>query len=316
MANKPSWNLAGPGPFPARAGWQRLQPVWPLPGQSAGSTPFPQAPPSVLDPVGQTARWVAAARAVETARADRLFDDPYAALLAGQDGETCLKVLGVRGVPVVGYLAMRTRFLDDLIAQGVHDGIRQCVILAAGMDTRAFRLPWAEGMRVFELDRPAVLAIKDALLTKAGAKPQCERHVIGVDLTGPWVSSLRLAGFDDSQPAIWLVEGLLMYLEAPDVQRLLATIADLAAPGSRIGGDIPNPPARPGQFRLMMNERDRDLSQKFGTNDPAGLFAAHGWQVTVASPDQVAESVKRPPSPPMRLPDGHVIRNWLVAGRR
>jgi methyltransferase (TIGR00027 family) len=269
-----------------------------------------------LDPVGQTARWVAAARAVESARPDRLFDDPYAKLLAGQDGETCLQVLGARAIPIVAYLAMRTRFLDDLIQEGLGAGIRQCVILAAGMDTRAYRLEWPEDMRVFELDRPAVLAVKDAMLTSACAEPACDRRTIGVDLTGPWVPALRVAGFDASQPKIWLIEGLLMYLDAPDVQSLLATVAELSAPGSRLGADIPNPPPVGAWLMGDNSERSRQLAQRFGTKDPRGLFATHGWQVTVTTPDQVAASVQRPAVPGMVMPGGHVIRNWLVACRR
>lgn len=315
MASKPSWNLTGPGPMRPAGGWQRMQPLWAPPGRPPVGSPLPPPVPSVLDPVGQTARWVAAARAVESQRPDRLFDDPYAALLAGQDGETCLRVLGVQNVPIVAYLAMRTRFLDDLIADGVRAGIRQCVILAAGMDTRAFRLAWPEGMQVYELDRPAVLAVKDALLTKAGAEPSCERHVVGADLTQSWVPLLQMAGFTAEQPAIWLVEGLLMYLEATEVQRLLATITGLAAPGSLIGGDIPSPPVRSLVSRPGMSDRDRQLAPKFGTNAPETLFARHGWQVTVATPDDVARAVRRPPVPPMRLPDGHVVRNWFMAGR-
>jgi methyltransferase (TIGR00027 family) len=253
---------------------------------------------------------------VESARPDRLFDDPYAAVLAGEDGQFSLRAFGPQGLLIVTYLGLRTWFLDDVIVQGWQAGIRQCVILAAGMDTRAYRLPWPEGMRVFELDRPAVLAVKDAILAGGDAEPRSDRQVIGVDLTGPWVPALRQAGFDPEKPAIWLIEGLLMYLDAPDVQALLTAIGDLAAPGSRLGADIPNPPAARGHLLAAATEQERQLAQRFGTDDPEGLFGDHGWQVTVQSPDQVAARVNRPPLPPLVMPDGHVVRNWLVSGTR
>jgi methyltransferase (TIGR00027 family) len=271
-------------------------------------------PPPALDPVGRTSRWVAAARAAESARPDRLFDDPYAALLAGSDGETCLKVIGPQAAPVVGYLALRTKCLDDAILAGVSAGIRQCVILAAGMDTRAFRLAWHPDTQVFEVDRPAVLAVKDGLLKKAGAEPHCLRRTIGADLTGDWVPALQGAGFDVQQPTIWLIEGLLMYLEAEAVRNLLATVSGLAAPGSRLGADVPDPPPPMALDRLP--PLDRQLAQRFGTTDPAGLVAVHGWRAAVTTPGEVALAVGRAVPPPMTRPDGQPIRNWLVTGER
>src|SRR5687768_9152411 len=123
----------------------------------------------VLDPIGQTARWVAAARALESQRPDRLFHDPFAAALAGAEGITFLRTIGPTAAVVTAYLALRTRFLDDLLRETVAAGTRQLVILAAGLDSRAFRLPWPDDLTLYELDRPAVLAAKAAVMNDLAA---------------------------------------------------------------------------------------------------------------------------------------------------
>src|SRR5439155_5243341 len=113
--------------------------------------------------------------------------------------------------------------------------------LAAGLDARAYRLPWPLGTRLWELDQPAVLAAKDAVLAELGAEPSVQRHALGVDLAEPgWELRLRDDGFDPSAPSAWLVEGLLMYLEPESAQRLLRTLAALSARGSWLGADLFN----------------------------------------------------------------------------
>lgn len=334
MTTGPFANLPGQGfwPLPGTAGPTPSHPGWPqsggLNGRSSWMTgaglgptvPLMSVPPSALDPVGQTAQWVAAARAVESQRPDRLFDDPYAVALAGQDGARCLQVLGVSGKPIVDYLAMRTWYLDDLIASAVGDtGIRQVVILAAGMDTRAFRLPWPEGTHVYELDRPAVLAVKDAILTKHRAIPSCQRHTIGIDLTLPWTPALVVAGFQQDLPTVWLTEGLLMYLNPTGVHHLLQTITALSAPGSVLGGDLPNPPAPVRPMPPIYGSRwttEQPAKQQFGTDDPAALLSPYGWQTTTVTPDDVARQVHRPPVSPFRMPDGNLVHNRLFKAER
>src|SRR3989442_5397105 len=199
--------------------------------------------------VALTSRWIAAARAHESARRDRLFDDPFAAALAGTEGldsagdgspylasTSFFDVLILRAIRAFGvpYVAIRTRFFDELLLRAVHpSGVRQVVIVAAGMDARAFRLPWPPGTFLYEMDHPEVLAAKDAVLAAAGAQATCQRHTLGVDLTHPsWSQALCDAGYDAQAPSVWLIEGLLMYLDDAAVYTLLGTVAELTVPGS------------------------------------------------------------------------------------
>ena len=161
--------------------------------------------------VGATARWIAAARALETESANPLFRDPYARALAGDDGFALLDDMRrVAGPTAAGggpdlYLSLRTKVLDDGLLTRVRDhGLTQVVLLAAGMDTRAFRVPWPDGVTVYELDRDDVFDVKEPVLAAMSARPTCVRKVIRVDLAGDWVPSLRAAGFDASRPTAFL----------------------------------------------------------------------------------------------------------------
>src|SRR3954465_1434666 len=161
-----------------------------------------------MTPVGATARWIAAARALETESAEPLFTDPYGRALAGDAGFALLAQMRLAAGPNAAtsgpdlYLSLRTRFLDDHLITAVRDrGITQVVILAAGMDTRAFRLPWPAGIVLYELDRDDVFDVKEPVLAGLGARATCERRVIRVDLAGGWVPALLEAGFDRTRPA-------------------------------------------------------------------------------------------------------------------
>jgi len=146
-----------------------------------------------------TARWTAAVRAAETTREGRLFEDPWAAALAGPDGAAWFAGRPPGSTPPI---AIRTRFFDDwLHAVAIEGGIRQVVLLAAGLDTRAYRLPWAAATTVFELDRPVVLAEKERTLDAAGAAPACDRRVVRADLAADWAAELLAAGLDRARPA-------------------------------------------------------------------------------------------------------------------
>ena len=151
------------------------------------------------DLLASTARWTAAVRAKESLREDRLFNDPWATTLAGKEGEEwAAHRAGDLGVST---MTVRTRFFDDFLQHvtGEH-AIRQIVLMAAGLDTRAFRLSWPEQTRLFELDQPQVLTYKEQVLSSAGAQPTCERQTIEVDLTGPWTEVLIKTGFNSQQP--------------------------------------------------------------------------------------------------------------------
>ena len=280
--------------------------------------------PLSVDPLAQTSKWIAAARARESERPDRLFDDPLAAALAGPEGFAWLDrmepVAWPGGLGPGLYIVVRTRFFDDFLL-GVcrSTGARQVVLLAAGMDARAFRLDWPPQTRLYELDRPEVLATKDAVVTDAGARPTCERRAIGVDLSrSAWSRALCDAGYDAREPSAWLVEGLLFYLAGATVHVLLGTVSALAATRSRIATDLVSRDllTSPGMWPLLGAFAQHGLVGRFGTNDPEGLFARYGWEAEVAQPGEPGANYGRWPYPviPRRVPG--VPRLFLVRGWR
>src|SRR5689334_16846228 len=190
--------------------------------------------------VGATALGVALARAAETTRPDRLFEDPYAQLFidaaAGRGWRPPTGPMAQRIKEIGDYAASRTKWFDDFFTAASAGGVRQAVIVAAGLDARAYRLKWAEHSVVYEIDQPGVLQFKSDVLSVHGMSPTAGRCVaIGVDLRQDWPTALREAGFDPAAPSAWSAEGLLPYLPAAAQDLLFERIDALSAPGSRIG---------------------------------------------------------------------------------
>lgn len=195
--------------------------------------------------VGATATMVAAQRALAAAGPEPLIDDPYAAPLVRAvgidvftrmvDGEFAAQA-GPEFNPerMTHGMAVRTRFFDRHFLSATESGVRQAVILAAGLDARAYRLAWPAGTVVYEVDLPQVIEFKTRTLREIGAEPTAERRTVGVDLRDDWPAALRDAGFDPGAPTVWSAEGLVVYLP-PDAQdALFDNITALSAPGSRL----------------------------------------------------------------------------------
>ncbi len=267
--------------------------------------------------VGATATMVAAARALATAEPGAIIDDPYAADLVravGVDFFTRL-VDGKVDIPadtegdglrlMTDMMAVRTRFFDDFFVTAADAGVRQAVILASGLDTRPYRLPWPAGTVVYEIDQPAVIAFKTQSLDALGAAPSAERRAVAVDLRNDWPSALRQAGFDPAAPSAWSAEGLLMYLPPEAQDRLFDEITDLSAPGSRLatehhGGDFgPSLGQRAKEMAAQWGAQgfDVDLSDLFYSgerNDVADYLTVRGWQVHSRSRRDVFTDYGRP----------------------
>lgn len=255
--------------------------------------------------VGTTATMVAAARAVASREADPLFDDPYAAPLVRAvgldfftklaDGEVELPDDGEPGGPafLATSIAVRTRFFDDFFSDAGAAGIRQAVILASGLDSRAYRLSWSDGTVVYEIDQPEVIEFKSATMAAIGATTATEQRTVGIDLREDWPKALRDSGFDASQPTAWSAEGLLVYLP-PDAQdRLFDDITELSAPGSRLATEYhPDAAASIGARLKDMKDRwgdastqapDMDITKLFYDGERNGVveyLGDHGWQVS------------------------------------
>jgi methyltransferase (TIGR00027 family) len=229
--------------------------------------------------VGTTAVMVAAARAVETDRPDRLIRDPYAKLLVTNAGagvlwEAMLDPAMVAKVEAIdpetaatvqhmrSYQAVRTNFFDTYFNAAIADGIRQIVILASGLDSRAYRLDWPVGTTVYEIDQPQVLAYKSATLAQNGVTPVADRREVPIDLRQDWPAALRAAGFDPAARTAWLAEGLLMYLPADAQDRLFTQIGELSPAGSRIAAETAGNHA--DERREQMRERFRKVAETLG----------------------------------------------------
>jgi methyltransferase (TIGR00027 family) len=239
----------------------------------------------------------AAARAREGARDDRLFEDPWAATLAGEEGFAFLDAQDATfpGGRSPQSFVVRHRFFDDYLLSQASAGLRQVVLVAAGLDTRAFRLAWPPGIRVFELDQPAVLAYKDKLLADVGAIARCERRTVAVDLREDWPAELIGAGFSPTEPAVWLAEGLLFYLPEEAVHALLSAMAELSLPGSALGTDTMSAAtlaheSRRGWVRLYA---DAGAPFIFGVDEPGELLVARGWQPTLSFYPEVSQQLGR-----------------------
>jgi methyltransferase (TIGR00027 family)/uncharacterized protein (TIGR02246 family) len=280
-------------------------------------------PEASMTGVGNTARWIAASRAKESELALPLFSDPYARELSGDAGFELQKHMRTAmGAPGDGpdlYLSIRTKFLDDALVDAVRArNLHQVVILAAGMDTRAFRIPWPSGVKVFEVDRDEIFDHKEAVLGRAGASPSCDRHVVRADLARPWSAALAAAGFERSKPAAFLVEGLLMYLEEAEALALIAAINGIAAPGSWIALDAVNPEVMtsPYMSRYMNALREAGSPWKFGIEDPESFFRQQGWAATVVQPGDPEASYGRWPFPTAPRAVAGLPRTFFVTAGR
>lgn len=267
--------------------------------------------------LASTARWIAAVRAHESRRDDGLFHDPWAAQLAGQEGEAWIAQRG--DTPALQTIAIRVRFFDDfLLRVTADDGVRQVVLLAAGLDTRAFRLSWPTGTRVFEVDRPDVLGEKEGVLRAAGAHAGCERRVVAADLTGPWADLLVQNGFHRGKPSCWLLEGFLFYLPADANLALFDQVTALSVPGSWLGFDIPNSATLVHAWTKPWIEMQAKLGVPFlGTmDDPRAVLAPRGWTTTQIQAGDREANYGRWPYPPLPLEVPDIPRHWLVMAEK
>lgn len=258
--------------------------------------------------VGKTALGVALVRAHESRRPDRLFDDPYAAEFVAaaptafpdafpeQTATAANPLAGIGAAFAVGAV-LRTRFFDDYLRQASAAGCGQVVLLAAGLDTRAYRLAWPAGTRLFELDLPAVLDFKERVLHQAGATAGCERVALPVDLRDDWSPVLRAAGFDRSEPTAWLCEGLLIYLSADEAEQLLTIVTGLSGPGSRLAFEHGSTlgPALMAAVHSMPAMKPYTCLWKGGLGPGAAdWLSRHGWSVNIHDRAAFAAAHDRP----------------------
>ena len=250
--------------------------------------------------VGSTALFVAAARALEAQKPEPLALDPYAELFCRAVGGEWAAVLddhgtgadagGVQrlrsdfGSHFTSCQGARTKYFDGFCERACAAGVRQFVILAAGLDSRAYRLPWPKGTVVYELDQPRVLDFKREALAEHGDLPLAQRREVAVDLRNDWPAALTAAGFDASQPSAWMAEGLLIYLPAEAQQQLFSGIERLTSAASWVAVEEGRPMPREAFEAKQQQERAAGEEGTFFTltynqqHAPAAeWFGARGW---------------------------------------
>jgi len=295
---------------------------------------------NIISGVGFTALAAAAGRSVESSRPDRLIDDPLAGAFVAAahspvplpvrwpDPDATLSDTEALLLLGAGYVGLRSRFCDDYLRHACTAGVGQVVVLAAGLDTRAFRLDWPAGARLFEIDQPAVLEFKDGVLRAEDATPRCVRTAVGVDLRDDWAGPLIGSGFDAGLPTVWLAEGLLPYLPADAERALFERIDELSAPGSHLAVEhTTNLVSLAGE-----NGRLREISERTGIAmdqlvdararpDPAAWLAGHGWTVTAQPVTTIARRYHRdlagprPPRPEAKATGQPASTAFLCANR-
>ena len=253
---------------------------------------------------------VAASRAAETAGSNPLIRDEFARVLVSSAGPAWARLTdpelawldgdehGRRAHRIgIDYQAVRTHFFDEYFDDAAEAGIRQVVILAAGLDSRAYRLNWPDGTAVYEIDQPKVLEYKTGILQQHGAAPTASRRPVPIDLRDDWPAALAAAGFDRTRPTAWLAEGLLPYLPSDAQDRLFEMFTALSAPGSRVAIEAFGMNSRSNSQRwLRMRERlGLDVNVQALTyhepdrSDAAQWLTDHGWQVhTVDNREEMA----------------------------
>ena len=267
----------------------------------------------ITQSVGATALGVAAARAAETESDNPLINDPFARVFVDAAGEgmwslyadPALLAKAVELEPdvqsriqlMIDFMATRTAFIDEFFLSAADAGVRQVVILAAGLDARTWRLPWPDGTVVYELDQPKVLDFKSKTLREHGAHPTAELVNVPIDLRQDWPKVLQEAGFDPSRPTAWSAEGLVRYLPAQAQDLLFDRIHSLSAVGSWLASNVPGPGFTDPQLVQRQREdmqRLRATAAKLVKADvtdydglwypeertPAdGWLREHGWEV-------------------------------------
>lgn len=281
--------------------------------------------------VGSTALFVAAARALEAQKPDPVATDEYAEVFCRAVGGDWADLLDGKlpdselksewGAHFVDFQGSRTRYFDDYFRRAADAGVRQVVLLAAGLDSRAYRLPWPDATTIFELDQAEVLEFKRRTLAENGAQPRAERREIAVDLRDDWQKALQDNGFDPAKPSAWIAEGLVIYLPAGAQDELYAGIDALAGAGSHVAVEDGAPMAADEFAAAVTEERNADdgrnpFYQLLYNERPAPAeewFTARGWTAAATPLAEYLRQAHRPVPGPETAAGPMVERITLVS---
>ncbi|PKU22088.1 class I SAM-dependent methyltransferase [Telmatospirillum siberiense] len=270
-----------------------------------------------METVSYTAQWTAAARAVESERGEAaLFRDDFARYLAEPKGFELLEKY--KGSGVAEYVAIRTKYVDDAIERFLEKtGIRQIVLVASGMDSRAYRLPWPDDAVLYEVDHASLFDVKSSRLEKLSVPRRVRTVEVGVDLAGDWLPALEASGYRSDEKTLWVAEGLLFFLTEVQAHGLLSTLARASSPGSRLITDMTSATLlrHPITQSFLNSLRNDGTPWLFGSDDPPAFLQSAGWTLTdLSQPGEPGAGEGRWSYPvlPRNVPG--VPRNWLITG--
>jgi methyltransferase (TIGR00027 family) len=276
-----------------------------------------------------TALSVADARAEESRRSDRWFDDPLAEVFVtsvrgsrpSQDAPARppeAEVLWDAWLQL--YLPLRTRFFDAFLLAACGRGCSQVVLLASGLDARAYRLGWPEGIHLFEIDLPEAVEAKERILRDANAEARCARHAIAADLRDDWTEDVVEAGFRADLPTAWLAEGITGYLTDAENDDLVSRVGSLSAAGSELSLDLFDRVRRRRLVAALCGAGARDPMettwQSTGPRDPSAWLASKGWLAREHDVAELAARYGRPLPHVLASAGPTVLYNRLLTARR
>jgi methyltransferase (TIGR00027 family) len=253
----------------------------------------------LLRNISDTALWVAVYRARETERKDALFRDPYARRLAGERGEKIATATPAKASPDWPYVARTVRF-DQIVAEQIQQGTDMVINLAAGLDTRPYRMELPASLQWVEVDLPAMIDYKEGILREG--KPRCVLQRVRMDLADvPARRKLFQELGGKAKKALLVTEGLLGYLSREEVSALGR---DLAAQPSF--HDWATDLCSPGLLKMLQKQltvlSEAGSPLKFGPEEGPEFFTASGWNpVEVYSMLKTAAKIKRLPFGLLRL---------------
>ncbi|OBG29576.1 SAM-dependent methyltransferase [Mycobacterium sp. 852002-51057_SCH5723018] len=285
--------------------------------------------------VGMTATMVASARAAASRQPNPIINDRFAEPLVRATGVELFARLASGDLEfsdigtgwMANFFAVRARFFDSFFPKASAAGIRQAVIVASGLDSRAYRMAWPTGVVVYEIDQPAVIAFKSATMSDLGAEPAAELRTVGTDLRHDWPTALQQAGFDVAAPTAWMIEGLMIgYLPGDAQNRMLDHITSLSAPGSQLIADhLPRGSESLGS--LLQNVAatwrqhgvDADfagLTYSHDRNDAEKHLQTCGWTTSSRSLTDLLSAAGVPAGDMDASPNGPGAIKYLIATRQ
>jgi methyltransferase (TIGR00027 family) len=191
-------------------------------------------------------------------------------------------------------------------------GATQVVILAAGMDARAYRLDWPADTTVYEVDQPTMIVAKNELLRDE--QPRCKRVAVGIDLIEDWPNALETHKFTPEVKAVWLIEGLLQYLDEAAVHTLMERVDSLSAAGSTLLYDVVGKTLLDAPFLTPLKRFMAELGAPwtFGTDAPGELTERLGWSAAMTDVAEPGTAWQRwsAPTAPLNVPG--VPRGYFV----